>query len=242
MTKRKTGELYCLVFADQKLYIGASLGGGTNRYVSHRQLATRGSKSPVHKAWRKLGPPKLIILATGILEEDLWPTEKRAIRRYRSKVPNGYNQLNGSDTAPGHLGKTFNHTEDTKKRISTTLTGHETSQETRKKIGDFHRGRKHTEEQSRKQSERQRGKPSYIRTEEIKNKNRLAMVGRKHTPEQREKNRQGQLGKKLTDKHKHNISQSNLGRTAWNRGKKHSKKTKEKMRLSQLAQWAKRKS
>lgn len=105
MKKKITGDLYKLDFADGKSYIGACTCGVEKRYKSHKREAVGGSKTLVHKAWRKLGDPKLIVLGQNLLEDELWIAEKEAAAYYNTQVPSGYNSYSVSGVAPGSLGK-----------------------------------------------------------------------------------------------------------------------------------------
>ncbi len=194
-TTRKTGELYKLIFADGKLYIGACSKGSKIRYRGHELDARRGCPFPVYVAWRKLGPPRLIVLKLNVPLDKLWSEEKKAIIKYKTKVPYGYNSHNGSDYAPSMLGK--NASEEACRNISLGV-----------------RGKK--------------------KTEEHKNNISKALTGRVFSDEHCESLRRANLGKTLTDEHKNKISLANCGDRNPFYGKKHTKKSRKKIRESHV--------
>lgn len=99
-------ELYKLDFPNGKSYLGVTRKTGLARYEGHRYHAERGGKYPLYRAWRRLGAPKLTVLAK-VEEHMLGETEIRAIQVFRTMLPNGYNVLPGGEFSPVHarLGK-----------------------------------------------------------------------------------------------------------------------------------------
>ena len=96
-----SGTLYRLDFASGKSYIGVTRGRVSKRYNAHCSDANRNSDCAVHRAWRKYGPPRLVVLA--IVENYmLEATEKRAIREYKT-MECGYNQTPGGFISPMNI-------------------------------------------------------------------------------------------------------------------------------------------
>lgn len=164
-------DLYRLDFPDGKSYIGACTCGGAERYKRHQKAVKGGSTLPVHKAWRRLGPPILIILKKNMLEEKLWSAEKQAIIKYGTKVPYGYNGYDGRDKAPGMLDK--KHSENTLKIMS-----------------DAKKGKRHSLEHIEAVRQANLGKK---RTREARINMGVAQKRRFENPQEREKARQGTL-------------------------------------------------
>ena len=80
MKKTRVGDLYRLDFSNGKSYIGASSQGAVQRYHVHRQLAIlKCSQHPIHKAWRKYGAPKLVILECDLDVEFLWKQKRKPL-------------------------------------------------------------------------------------------------------------------------------------------------------------------
>lgn len=93
------GQVYKLEFASGKSYIGITTKTAVERFAGHRDSVVKGSKNPVHCAWRKHGEPVLTVLAV-VEYRDLAETEIRAIKAFNTLVPNGYNVLEGGQTSP----------------------------------------------------------------------------------------------------------------------------------------------
>jgi len=190
-----TGDLYRLDFANGKSYVGASTRGtagnkkAEKRYVEHeREAILQNSQHPVHVAWRNYGSPKLVVLQRNVPAEKLWSEEKKAIIKYNTKVPNGYNGYFGRDTAPGMLGKKLN-------------------KEQKDRIGLGHRGRKDSEQTKKKKSQAMlEHYKKHPRTEETKQKISKANSGRKQTEEEIESRRRANTGKKRTNETKQRLS------------------------------------
>ena len=198
-THKMVGDLYRLDFADGKSYIGACICGAEKRYHDHERLVRKGEGHLIHKAWRKLGAPKLIVLQKRIPENKLWAAEKKAIAKHNTVFPDGYNGHPGTEKRHGMLGKTYVPSEEHRKKLSVALTGYKKTSEHRNNI-----------------SKAQKGKPSTFKghkhTEEAKEKNRQAHLGKKHTEEHKEKNRASHLGLKRTKETKARMSIAQLKR------------------------------
>ncbi len=180
--KQKTGELYKLIFADGKLYIGACARKSKNRYGAHEQDAAKGGTLPIYIAWRKLGPPKLVVLKKNVPIENLWSLEKQTIIKLNTLTPNGYNSHNGSDFPPSMLGK--RSSKEACRNISLATRGKKKSEEHKEKIRQALLGKPKSMIARKRMSIAQKGKKL---TEEHKRKIGLAGLGRHPTPETREK-------------------------------------------------------
>lgn len=92
--------VYLLTFANAKVYVGMSRtdakGLYTARYRNHARDARRGKDLPVHRAWRKHGPPVQTVLSTHDTRAECAEAEIAAIREFDSTDPvKGYNLLLG---------------------------------------------------------------------------------------------------------------------------------------------------
>ncbi len=201
----RVGDLYCLIFADGRLYIGASTSGAIKRYREHERAARLGSSLPVHKAWRKYGPPKLIVLIKNLEVCYLWKAEKEAIDKYKTRKPFGHNGICGSGVIPGTLGKT--RSDSSRKKQSQTTRGKPKSEEHKRNISLGQLGMKHSEER--------------------RNNNRLGVLkwNREHTvsAETRRKRSNSLRGRKFSEEHKKKLRQAALKREALKREIKPSK-------------------
>lgn len=113
--------LYKLTFKSGKCYIGQTTRKVRIRFTQHRAAANRGSKLPVHCAWRAHGEPDLLVIGEFDSHEDLHLAEIEAIASHNTLSPNGYNVSFGGDTAPSK------------------------NPDVAKKISDRAKGRKHSE-------------------------------------------------------------------------------------------------
>lgn len=203
------GTLYRLEFPDGKSYIGACLCTASRRYHRHKRLAISGDTAPIHDAWRRLGPPQLIILSTGIARLSIWQEEKKAIRLNDTIAPHGYNAKSGSDKPPGHLGKPGGML-----------------------------GKKHSDAARQKMTRSSLGKPGTNLGKrfsvEHKERIRQANLGKTHSAKSIERMRAAHRGAVCSDEHKEKIRKAMMGRPSPMRGRKHTEETKAKMRLARL--------
>jgi hypothetical protein len=152
-------ELYKLIFADGKIYIGVTVIGARRRYHQHGAAARRGSTQAVCRAWLEQGPPEMEILAI-VEDRQRLELERRAIESFGSLSPNGYNTVRaGSGTM---LGRT--HSPESRNQISKSNKGTTPAINTRTAVADANRRRtgvwtydrpkgiRHTEETKRKMS------------------------------------------------------------------------------------------
>lgn len=126
------------------------------------------------------------ILHDGILDDFLSGYEIEAIRKYKSKVPNGYNLTDGGE---GLLNP---------------------SDEIRRKMGLAHKGKSISVETRQKLSKAKKGKK--VHTPETRRKLSKISKSRRHTPETRRKISQSNKGKKLSEEHRQQISEAQKGR------------------------------
>lgn len=85
-------KLYCLTFPEGKQYIGITCLSMKAR-LSHHVRSKRGI---VVHAIKKYGLPAISVLAVG-QRDYISELERRAIIKYRTLVPNGYNLTKGGD-------------------------------------------------------------------------------------------------------------------------------------------------
>lgn len=185
-----SGELYQLIFANGKSYIGISVNA-RQRFKDHANAAKGKCCFPVYYAWRKYGEPVLIVLATVEDRELLYLAEIEAIDKFKTLVPNGYNVALGGQISPSlspgvaekisASRKGIVYSEETKIKMSLAKIGTK-----RPPFSDSHRAKlsaaaklrkqaPHSAESRRKRREKMTGK---IMSEEAKMKIRLAHLGK----------------------------------------------------------------
>ncbi len=228
--KQIIGDVYRLDFPDGKSYVGASIKGAKRRYKEHAKETAEGKNKPLNKAWRKLGPPILVVLKTGLLEKDLWSEEKDAIAKYNTLVPFGYNVYSGRDTPPGMLGKTYAHTKDAKKRIGNGNRGKVRTPEQKKELSEAHLKPETRALLSRLNSGKNNPRYGIPHSKKTRKKMSLAHTGKKHTPEHNANKSKALKGRVLTPEWKANISAAKLG-------KKLTKEHRAKLCIAQQASW-----
>ena len=193
------GQLYRLDFASGKSYIGITEQTARSRFNGHAESARKGSPCAVHRAWRKHGAPKLVVLAV-LHSHQLKPTEQRAVRVFGTYGPNGYNMTPGGEVSPttvpeiaarvGVKGNKnalgYKHTPETKALISKARLGKKLpplSESARKKIsaallGNKHLlGKKFSLETREKMSRASKGRP---KSAEHRINMSIGMLGVKH--------------------------------------------------------------
>ena len=141
-----------------KKYVGVTKHGYQFRFHQHiLESRTKYHKSILHKAIAKYGEDKFIVepLEIDVPDELLKEKEKYYIKLYDTFYVNkkGYNMTEGGDGMSGYL-----HTEATKARISSTLTGHKFPESRNKKIQQAMTGREYKEEWRRALSESRKGR------------------------------------------------------------------------------------
>ncbi len=240
MSKSLTGDLYQLLFSDGKSYIGACSRGAKRRYRDHELEALRGSIGLVHTAWRRLGAPVLIILSENLSVDDLWPAERRTIKKLNTVFPGGYNSVSGRDTAPGgfgnvhslgtrlqmslsHIGK--KHADETKFRIQQAKLGKRASPSHIESNRRSHTGKKATDQAklNNSLSQLRRYKENPVSSEECEIRRQRALCWHQRDPNA------GMRGKHHKEETKAKL-----------RGQKRSTETKERMRTSALLREARK--
>ena len=117
-----------------KIYIGQTNRPIKKRLSAHINSARHGSWYAIHKAIRKYGPENFEIQEIDFAEskEEMNEKEKFYVTEHKSNDPRvGYNMTPGGDGFTG----TFFQTEETKKRISQSMTGMKRPTDTCPKCG-----------------------------------------------------------------------------------------------------------
>ena len=100
------GDIYKIItdFND-KIYIGKTKNGAKKRWHEHIKRDINNNQY-IHRAMRQYGIEHFSyeILETNIPENELNNKEKEYIKKYNSKVPNGYNETDGGDGGGDALG------------------------------------------------------------------------------------------------------------------------------------------
>jgi group I intron endonuclease len=135
------GFLYRLTSPSGKQYVGITSGTVKNRWRYHRKDRLVDRTPALSKAIKKYGYSSFLVET--LVEADwdsLVEIEKRAIRKFKTKAPAGYNLTDGGEGTPG-----YKHTESAKKKLRELATGRTYSEETNKKKGSGWRGKKRPE-------------------------------------------------------------------------------------------------
>lgn len=144
------GELYRLDFPSGKSYIGITRHTAQHRYKGHQACAAKSAKGAVYQAWRKYGPPVLVVLAE-METDELYKAEQAAIAEHGTLTPGGYNITPGGDVPPSL-------TPSVAEKIAAKLRGTKLSQERKEAMRIIMTGRKASEESRARMSAAQRGK------------------------------------------------------------------------------------
>jgi len=202
-----------------KIYIGKTIHNLSARL--HRHLR---ADFPFSKALKKYGMESfdIEVIDHSDNHDDLAEKEKYWIKHYGSKGKNGYNLTDGGDGIPG-----WNHSEETRKKMSDARIGTRVSEEVKKilsnahkgvplseqhrnSIGLAHLGYKHSEESKIRMSISQRGLKKPM-SEETKKKIGIANQGKVRSDEAKCKYSLAKRGvpqKLRTAEHSANISVS----------------------------------
>lgn len=109
------GALYLVTSPSGKQYIGVTVRPLAVRMARHWADAAKGSDCALHRAARKYGVESM--QARVLVEADcpkyLRLLERKAIRSFNTKAPNGYNLTDGGDGLPG-----MRHTAAARERMS----------------------------------------------------------------------------------------------------------------------------
>jgi group I intron endonuclease len=192
--------IYALADPDSKKirYIGKS-SSGMKRPNSHwANCSLRNDHNPYKNRWilklKKRGLKFLIFVLEEISSGDFEGLKNAEVKWIKYGRDNGWPLTNLTDGGDGVHG--YVHSEETKKKISTSNTG---------KISCM-LGKHHTEDSKKKISESNKGKISSLRgikrSEEFKEKLRIANKGKAPSPRTLEASRIAHTGKKLSPEHK----------------------------------------
>lgn len=201
------GIIYKYTSPSSKVYIGQTLHKKT-RINEHKYKASKGSKSPFHRAIVKYGLKSFTreILETIVgdpnyVKNKLNELEEYYIEKLNTRVPNGYNVTVGGDSKAGYI-----VSEETKKLISQANKGHITTEETKEKIRQANLGQKRSKETRERISVAALGREV---SEETRLKLSKIHKGRKFSIVHREKIKQALLGRPCTWKDKIALSKCN---------------------------------
>ncbi|MGD9740884.1 MAG: NUMOD3 domain-containing DNA-binding protein [Bauldia sp.] len=201
------GELYRLEFPNGKSYIGISRVGAKHRYVQHTRDAHRHTTTtPLHQAWRKHGPPRLVVLA--VLENDELPAvEIRAIKAFGTLSPCGYNMSEGGQISSMH-------NPEVAAKVAAALTGKKLSAEHRAKLREVHKGIKPSAETRAKRAASLKGHvvSSETRAKISESNKRIAANPSAKRIASRKVQAEKIGGRTLSDAHRAAISAGNKGR------------------------------
>ncbi len=187
------GQIYCATnLITGKRYIGKTIHSFLVRKDGHEKAALDGAEFVFSRAIRKYGFEvfEWSVLFDGLEEDELNDYEIIAIKKWNTKVPNGYNMTDGGEGGSGYVftdeqkksisialkGKP--KSEETKRKLSLAQTGHEITQamlEGYEKISNSNSGRVKTEEERAKLSASLKDKP---KSKEHKEKISQALKGR----------------------------------------------------------------
>ena len=207
------GQLYRLDFASGKSYIGITEKTAKGRFRGHAYSARNGSQLLVHRAWRKYGAPKLVVLAV-LHNCELRAAEGRAVRVFMTYGSTGYNMTPGGDfhcsmspeVRAMHSERMSGENNpckraDVKAKLAAAMLGKTFSAERKAKISVALAGRKHSQNHilarvnSRAVNQVMKGKsyPSMAR-DQVGSAN--TFFGRKHSVEARNKISTANIGNK----------------------------------------------
>jgi len=136
-----------------KKYVGQTVRTFNDRLSQHLSIAKKEKpKMVVSRAIKKYGIENFDIETHDIINCCLDDTEKVMVKTLNSKIPNGYNVIDGGK---GNYG--FHHTEEAKKKISMSLSGKNSymygkqlTEEVKQKISKARIGKHHTEKTKKK--------------------------------------------------------------------------------------------
>lgn len=144
---------------NNKIYIGKTTSTLERRKIQHRSDAKkRLYKCVLHDAINKYGESNFSweIVDRCLFSESLLELEKYYIRKFHSKIPNGYNMTDGGEGATGRI-----LSDESRRKMSRAQLGRRHSKECKRKMSLAHRGEKnhfygkrHTAETKLKMSQR----------------------------------------------------------------------------------------
>lgn len=169
--------MYRLDFPNGKSYVCITSRTVNQRFIKHCGDSKK-ENFAISRAINKYGKLNIKIntLVSGSMDY-LFDLEKKAIRSFNTKSPNGYNLTDGGEGAFGRV-----ISEHTRNKISKSLSGHAVSETTRHKLRIANIGRKQSVESIRKMVSTRIGVP---RSEEVKAKIGASNKGKVMSLEQR---------------------------------------------------------
>jgi group I intron endonuclease len=188
-------------------YVGQTINTLTFRWSQHRWAADNGSDSYLHRSIRKYGVRnfEIEVLAKAHTLSELNALEEYHIKAQGTLAPNGYNLNNGGNNRGPLL-------EETRLKMSRSLTGKKLTDKRKREISQFFRGRKHSPETIAKVVAVHKGKK---RSLETCRRISEAAKGRKRKPfseEHKRKMSEAHKGKKFTEEHISNMKRAFLKR------------------------------
>jgi group I intron endonuclease len=243
----QSGCVYRLTFPNGKSYIGATRKTADERFKVHLSHSKRLSNSrhskAVHHAIAKYGVENVLIETLLVAEiTQCFDFEIKAIEKFKTRAPNGYNLTDGGEGVHGidavtrlkisaaQKGNTYGKGKipsiEKRQKISLANMGHFVSQETREKIGAVHKGKPLDVETKKKISDSLKGRLFSQETrkkisEAMKGvplsadhikKLREAKLGKKSSPETRAKQSASLKGRIMTPEHKEKIRAAHIAR------------------------------
>lgn len=159
-------------------------------------------------------------------------TTKKIVAEKISHAHQTMEQRTGKKWGHWRIGKTFTHSEESKRKISEASKN--CSIETRQKISNANKGRKHSEESKRKMSEIQALlKPNLGRKHSDETKRKMSIASRSRSEETKRKLSESLKGRIVSEETKNKISSSNKGRKC---SIEHNKKLSESLTGRQLSE------
>ena len=185
--KKVYGRVYGITNKiDGKRYVGQTIKKISYRFNEHAR-----ANSPLGEAMRQYGREnfELVELEKCYSFEELNEAEKKWIKEWDCKEPNGYNRTDGGDGV-------LNPVKGTREKMAKASTGNQ-----------YALGRKHTEEEIERIRNSNLGKK---RTPETCENVRKAKLGTKLSQSTKDNMSKSRKGKKFTQEHKDNLSKSRL--------------------------------
>lgn len=198
----KTGIVYKAVsISTAKVYIGITTYSLQHRIGRHL-YASQNPKTKFHKAIKILGHSDFIwmILHQDIIEKELGNLEIKEIEKHNSYT-NGFNSTCGGKSQ-------FNHSQETKNKLSQINKGKKLTQETKDKIAIKAMGRKLSEHHKEKLIEGRRRKGNSKEHNQA-----ISAAGKNRTVSQETRNKIGQAskGRKHSNTSKSKMSKARTG-------------------------------